>query len=488
MSADSSFEAGGCSGKSPRGPVVMKFGGTSVEDAPAIRRLVNIVLSRIHESPVVVVSAMADVTDQLLALGTNAKKGELALAHEGARSLRARHLKVVSELVHAERRNALEAWIDAEIHSLEFLLAEVAAAGELSLREQDRLLGFGECLSSRIVTAALLSAGVKVVHIDARHCIVTDDHYGAATPLWQETNQCIMQIVGGQLKVGVVPVLGGFIAATRDGVPTTLGRGGSDLTAAILGAALAATRIEIWTDVDGIMTTDPDVCPDARLVPKISFEEAAQLAYFGAKVLHPATLAPAVRENIPVYVRNSRNPHRACTEITAHHYSSDEVHAIAAKHNVASIEISTVGPIRSELLATVYSVLERNGCSVELMSSAGGRLSMLVSSAKSLPAVAAELNNVAEVRWENHKGLICLVGDNIRHNAELSRRVHSALNDTEVRLLPQAGPGNSVSFLIEESRVHESVQRLHTLFFGMKNSEANFKQSRSLCQAGESWL
>jgi aspartate kinase len=486
--AHSSFESGGCSGRSARGPVVMKFGGTSVEDAAAIRRLVSIVLTRAHDSPVVVVSAMAGVTDELLALGTRAKDGGFVSANTSADNIQSRHLDVVAQLVPVSQRAVLAEYIEAEIAALKALLADIVEMRMLDLRVQDKLLGIGECLASQVVAAALRSFGVKAKHIDARHCIVTNEHHGAANPLWNETNACVQQIVGGHCRLGLVPVLGGFIAATRDGIPTTLGRGGSDFSAAIVGAALGASKIEIWTDVDGIMTADPNVCPDARLLPKISFEEAAQLAYFGAKVLHPATLVPAMRENIPVYVRNSRKPHRACTEITAAEQSPDPVRAIAAKHNVAWLEIASVAPVNAEFSALVCSVLGRHGASVELMSSSCDRLCVLVSGAHSLPAITAELQQHGEVHAENHKALICVVGQNIRCSADVGQTIHAALDDMGIQWLPSAASKNSMSLLIEESRVHESVQRLHKLFFGARRSPESFVSSHSLCQAGESWL
>jgi len=482
--ADSSFEPG-CWGRSSRRPVVMKFGGTSVADAAAIRRLLEIVLSRASESPIIVVSAMAGVTDELLALGRAAAAGEST--QDRTENFCARHLEVVGQLVAGDQLFALQKMVQAEIESLRELLAEMSSERQLTLRSQDRLLSVGECLSSQIVVAALHSAGIKAVHIDARNCILTNDRHGEAGPLWEETNHCIRKLVGPQSEAALVPVLGGFIAATRSGVPTTLGRGGSDFTAAIVGAALFASRIEIWTDVDGIMTTDPNICPDAHLVPEISFDEAAQLAYFGAKVLHPATLVPAVRENIPVYVRNSRNPKAAGTKISHAVQHPGEVDAIAAKHNIASLEIKPLGPIDSELLASLYSVLDRNHCTVELMSCSRNRLSLLVSSADSLPAVAAELEDLAEVGWENHKALICLVGESIRRKPEVAQRIYSELGDTELHLLPQSGSENSMSFLVEESRAQYSVQRLHNAFFSAK-SPAVFPRSKSLCQAGESWL
>ena len=258
---------------------------------------------------------------------------------------------------------------------------------------QDRLLGFGECFSARLISEALCEAGLKATHVDARECIVTDARHGQARPLWDVTNQRIQEVLTPLLEGGRIPVLGGFIASTVDGVPTTLGRGGSDFSAAILGAALRASRVEIWTDVDGVMTADPKICPEARVIPKMSFDEAADLAHFGAKVLHPATLAPAMRENIPVYVLNSRRPDGTGTEITARPRGSHSVSAITAKRNVAAVEIESLDGIESALLDAVFAAFERHACSVDVMSTSMGRMSLLVGSTSALPKIAEELRD-----------------------------------------------------------------------------------------------
>jgi aspartate kinase len=200
----------------------------------------------------------------------------------------------------------LDRELRADFRALESLLLQLETAGKVDLKSQDELLGFGEVFSGKLVKEALCEAGVKAAHVDARSCIVTDAKHGLANPVWDLTNERVQGTLDPLLQSGCVPVLGGFIASTETGVATTLGRGGSDFSAAIMGAALQASRVEIWTDVDGVMTTDPKLCSDARVIRKMSFDEAAELAHFGAKVLHPATLAPAMREDISVYVLNSR--------------------------------------------------------------------------------------------------------------------------------------------------------------------------------------
>jgi aspartate kinase len=469
--------------------VVMKFGGTSVEDAAAIRRLIGIVRGRIGSQPVVVVSALALVTDQLLEAGSAAAQGHLGSALAAVRSIYVRHEQLADSLVDDSAYSALDRELRGEFRQLESLLQDLAAVGRLDLKSQDHLLGFGECFSGRLVKEALCQAGINAAHVDARTCIVTDGRHGQASPVWDATDQRIQETVSPLLERGLVPVLGGFIASTCDGVPTTLGRGGSDFSAAIVAAALCASRLEIWTDVDGIMTTDPKLCPDARVIRRMSFDEAAELAHFGAKVLHPATLAPVMRHNIPVYVLNSRRPENEGTEIVGRAKTGNVVSAITAKRGVAAVEIESALGINSELLHAVYAAFDRHFCPVDVMATSLGRISLLVGSTAALPAIAADLRGVAwvtgEVRWENHRALVCLVGENIRRQPELASRVFAAVSDMDVRVVCQDASDRTISFLVEESKLEEAVQRLHGIFFPQREPERDWGGlSSAFCQAG----
>jgi aspartate kinase len=465
--------------------VVMKFGGTSVEDADAIRRLIGIVQGRIGAQPVVVVSALAKVTDELLEAGNAAANGHLGSALAAVRDIYVRHEELADSLVDGSAYSALDRELRGEFRALESLLHDLEASRRLDSRSQDQLLGFGECFSSRLVKEALCEAGVNAAHVDARTLIVTDARHGQANPLWDATNQRIQDTLGPLLEAGQVPVLGGFIAATSDGVPTTLGRGGSDFSAAIIGSALCACRVEIWTDVDGVMTTDPKLCADARVIRKMSFDEAAELAHFGAKVLHPATLAPAMRENIPVYVLNSRRPEDKGTEITARARTGNAVSAITAKRNVAAVEIESAEVVGSDLLRTVYAAFDRHCCPVDVVATSLGHISLLVGSTVALPGIAADLRSVAHMRWENHKALVCLVGENIRRQPDIASRVFAAVSDMDVRVVCQGASERTISFLVEEEKVEESVQRLHALLFAKPEASPDWGGvSVAFCQAG----
>ena len=290
--------------------VVMKFGGTSVEDPAAIRRTADIVSGRIKngKSSVVVVSAMARVTDQLLRAAAAAAQGDRTGALAISSRLRSRHRDTAAELVKKNPHCAeIIDVVDQDFDALDDVLRGLAALLELTPRISDLIVSFGERISSRIVAAAFRERGIHSAHVDAREIIITDSEFQKAAPIDHLIEARAHEQLLPLLKEGKVPVMGGFIASNEAGTTTTLGRGGSDYTGALVGGALSAEAIEIWTDVDGIMTTDPRVCPDALRVKIVSFEEAAELAYFGAKVLHPATILPAVKKNIPVLVLNSRN-------------------------------------------------------------------------------------------------------------------------------------------------------------------------------------
>jgi aspartate kinase len=470
-------------------PVVMKFGGSSVENASAIQHLVELVKQRLGNCPVVVVSALGGVTDQLLEAGRAAARGELASALEISQQLERRHEQAVAELFGSDQRQCLGRQLDADFAAVQSLLSQIAAAAQLSPRLQDHLLGLGECLSSKIVAEALLSADVSAVWADARACVVTDTAHTQATPLWEESDAQIQAAIQPLLADGKVPVLGGFIGATRDGLPTTLGRGGSDFSASIFGSALHARRIEIWTDVDGILTTDPKVCSDARRVPTMSFEEAADLGYFGAKVLHPATIAPAMWKNIPVWVLNSRNPDGPGTEIVGRPEDSGcSVKAVSVKKGIAVVDVEAVRWLAPELLREIFDVFERHNHSLDLLSASRGSLSFFVDSTAALPAIAEELRGLANVRWENHKALVCLVGERVRRQPEIASQAFRALSDMDLRMICQGASERTIAFLVEENCADQIVRSLHRLFFASElHGTASASVAPPMCQAGSSW-
>jgi aspartate kinase len=454
--------------------VVMKFGGTSVEDADAIGRLISIVGGRPAVRPVIVVSALAGVTDQLVDAGNSAANGHLGSALATVRNIYVRHENVAGDLVYGEPYAAFNRELRTEFQALESLLIDLDACRQLTPQYRDHLLGFGERVSSHLVWAALREAGFPAAHVDACTCIITDARYGQAIPLWDATNRRIQDAIGPLLESGLVPVIGGFIASTIDGIPTTLGRGGSDFTAAIVGAALYASRVEIWTDVDGIMTTDPKLCAEAQVIPRMSFDEAAELARCGAKVLHPATMVPAMRENIPVHVLNSRNPGGNGTRILAGAQNGNSVTAITARRNMAMVEIESERGLDSEVLRAASYAFDQRSCEIDLMTVSRAGMSVLVSSPDALPGVAAELLGIAEVKWENHQALVSLVGENIRRQPEIASRVFAAVAYMDVRVVCPDDSDRTISFLVEDAKVEDAVQKLHRVFFPQAETSLNW--------------
>ena len=449
--------------------VVMKFGGTSVEDATAILRTASIVAGRLRKglSPIVVVSAMSRVTDTLLAAAAAAGRNAREEALKHSDTLRTRHLNTAAELVtHPDRLTSLQLNIHHEFDTLDDLLRGISAVGELTPRTSDNVVSFGERLSSVIVTAAFAEQAIPSAHIDARTVILTDHHYGKAAPNEPAIEAALTEHVLPLVDLARVPVMGGFIASC-DGITTTLGRGGSDYTGALVGGALHAGAIEIWTDVNGIMTTDPRIVPEALRVKTISFEEAAELAYFGAKVLHPATILPAVQKNIPVFVLNSRNPENEGTKITATPPPcASPFKSIAAKKKLTIIDIVASRMLLAHgFLKSVFDVFDKHGCAIDMVSTSEISVSVTVDSKEALPAICAELSKIADVKYEGNKALICLVGEDIRGISGISGQVFSSISHVNVRMISQGASEINMSFMINEEDVEEALRSLHKKFF-----------------------
>jgi len=481
--------------------VVMKFGGTSVEDATAIQRTACIVAGRVAKGqrPVVVVSAMARVTDLLISAANSAARGDRASALAITERLRIRHHDTAAQIAAGPRARldpmavaqkdpvllATHEWMDAEFDGLDEILRGLAAVGELTPRIADMVVSYGERVSSRMVAEAFARNGLDAVHVDARQCIVTDAQHGKAVPQDAAIELRLKQNVAPHLSEGRVPVLGGFIGATEQGVTTTLGRGGSDFTAALVGGGIDAGSIEIWTDVNGIMTADPRVCPDALRVRTISFEEAAELAYFGAKVLHPATILPAVRKNIPVFVLNSRNPENEGTRITAMaQRCRSPFKSIAVKKRLTIMDVVASRMLMSHgYLHSIFEVFDRHKCPVDMVSTSEVSISLSLDSNEKLPAIAADLSKLADVKYEGRKALVCMVGENIRGQNGIAARVFQTIRHINLRMISQGASEINMSFMIEEDDADEAVRSLHAEFFSDPDPAIFDVEARSAAQA-----
>jgi aspartate kinase len=468
--------------------IVMKFGGTSVESAEAIERVAEIVASRGKQSPVVIVSAMGGVTDQLVSMGQNAPSGDCETSLGALESMRERHLQTARELLGKKRAATLAPRLEPYFSELENFVRGLAAVRELTPRGSDYLLSFGELLSSIMVADAFIARGLKAAWVDSRACLVTDATYTHAVPQLAETRERCEAKIPPLLSKKRIPVMGGFIAATREGVPTTLGRGGSDYSAAIIGAALDADRIEIWTDVEGMMTTDPRLCPDAKTIKQISFNEAAELAYFGAKVLHPATLLPAIHQNIPVYVLNSRNVKSTGTEITAQAPRSRDIfRAITAKKAVSIVNVvASRGVMVHGFLRSVFEALDRHAASVDIVAISEVSLSFTMESKRLPQALLNDLEQIADVTCENDQAIVCLVGEDIHGKPGIAASVFNTVAEAEVniRMISQGASEINISFVVSERDVPRAVRHLHEHFFpaARKNKIAVAKRNGGVRQ------
>jgi aspartate kinase len=461
--------------------IVMKFGGTSVESAEAIERVATIVNSRREQLPIVVVSAMAKVTDQLVAIGQNAASGDCGPALELFQSLRRRHFTTANDLLGPKRAASLRPKLETQLSDLEKFINGLAAVRELTPRGSDYLLSFGELLSSLIVADAFAVRGLKAAWVNSRDCLVTNATHTRALPQMDETRAKCKRNLLPLLSKKRVPVMGGFIAATSNGVPTTLGRGGSDYSAAIIGAAADAVRIEIWTDVEGMMTTDPRLCPDARTIKQISFNEAAELAYFGAKVLHPATLLPAIHKNIPVYVLNSRNLKSTGTEITAQAPRSRDVfRAITAKNGISIVNVvASRGIMVHGFLRSVFEALDRHSIPVDIVAISEVSMSFTVETRRLPKTVLAELAEIADVTCDDKQAIICLVGEDIHGKPGIAASVFNTIAEAEVniRMISQGASEINISFVIRENDVPKAVRRLHQQFFPASTNTGSSKRN-----------
>ncbi len=449
-------------------PTVMKFGGTSVADASAFRRVVEIVQARRAARPVIVVSALSRMTDALLAA---VQASVAARADEAAHSLDAhfaRHTEVAAELLTQTDATAFNTELDAarrEVHDLLTLCAPPQTRPLAAL--QDEIVAYGERLSASLLAAALRGAGLRARYVDARRCIMTDDAFGRATPLHDETTQRTCAEVGAVLDAGETPVLGGFIAANAAGQTTTLGRGGSDYSAALVGACLHAQEIQIWTDVAGVLTADPRVVTRAHTIPRLSYAEAAELAYFGAKVLHPKTILPAVVRGIPVRICNTFAPDAGDTDI---YFDAEKtphtVKAIAHKRGVTILHITSARMLGAYgFLRALFEVFERHRTEVDLVTTSEVSVSLSLDDTQALDEIVKDLSQIGAVKVERDRALVCVVGEGLRNTPGIAAKVFTAVRNINVMIISQGASSINLTFVVEAEMVERAVRQLHQAFF-----------------------
>ncbi|MBN2178546.1 MAG: aspartate kinase [Deltaproteobacteria bacterium] len=447
--------------------IVMKFGGTSIEDIPSIERIVGIIKSRLEQQPVVINSAMGKTTRKLLDIARLSADGMDEKALLRLNEIREYHFDMARGLMPDFEKSETRTTLERYFEELQRLLGGLSVLRELTPRSQDRILSYGELVATTIIASTLQNRGINARWLDAREFIITDERFTRARPIDELTFRGIQEKVLPLVESGHVPVTQGFIGSTRSGDTTTLGFEGSDFTAALAGAALDVSKIEIWKDVNGIMTADPCIFAGARTAKNVSFEEASELTFFGAKVLHPCTIEPACRKDIPVNIYNSRQPDAGGTTITAHaNKETNIVKSIAYGMPVCIMNIvsdSQVDP--AAFLRSVFDILEREGIIPCVVTTAGVGIAMAVSASEDMEHAIDELTRFGTVNIAREKATISLVGENIRTTRDFAPVVFQNLEDVNVYMVSQGASPISLTFVVDESDVSSVIARLHEAFF-----------------------
>ncbi len=450
--------------------LVMKFGGTSVGSAEAIRRAGVIIKSRLAQSPVVVVSAVGHVTDLLVEVGRHAARKDRCKSYDLVLSLLKQHRSLLQdlELQEAPEMRALLTTVEEQLKKICEIIIQ---AGHLARHVSDELLSMGEFLSARILSRYLCSQAIESVMVDSREVMVTDSRFGQAQPQIEAATPLACKKILPFVQRSVVPVLQGFVGKDGQGRTTTLGRGGSDWSATLIGAMLNAAAVEIWTDVDGILTADPSLVKEAKRIRVMTFQEAAELAYFGAKVLHPATLLPAVEKHIPVSVLNSQRPTESGTLIapaaSAPAHQRCVVKSIAYKENITIVTVASTRMLMAYgFLSSIFEVFNRYQTAVDLVTTSEVSVSMTIDHSERLTEIKRDLSHFSQVEVQTGKAIVCLVGEWMRQTAGMPGEIFSVLHDVPVHLISQGASEINISFVIDEELLPDVIHRLHDHFFG----------------------
>lgn len=446
--------------------IVCKFGGTSVGDAEAIARTATIIAGRRARQPVVVVSALGGTTNQLLQIAEQSAKGQLIGALRAVEGLRDRHLSETQQLLPGSEADDVCNELSAMFDELAALAEALRTLGDLTPRSLDAIASLGEQLSSVLVVAAFRQHGLPAEHLDAREVMITDASFTRAEPQTDAIGEAAQRLVMPLVRAGRIPVMGGFIGSSiGTGITTTLGRGGSDYSASLVGAALQAEAIEIWTDVDGMLTADPRVVQGARLIERIGFEEASELASFGAKVLHPNTIAPAVMRGIPVWVLNSRKPEGTGTLITFD-APRRSVTAIAGKSDVTLVKVRSPRMLLTEgFMRTLFDVFGRHHTSVDVVATSEVSVSVTIDDTSNLEALVVDLRELGDVTIERNRGIVSIVGNGLADGGTSMSRALAAIGDLRVHMLSLSSSGINLTVVVDGEQVAPAMRRLHDAFF-----------------------
>lgn len=458
--------------------IIMKFGGSSIKDVDAMRRVADIVRARIDQEPLVVLSALGGVTDALIKAHDLAIKQRVQEAENIARQLIERHLQMVNALIPAGPvREKILRYLDSEFQKLHTFLKAAQSIKVHSPEVYNSLIGLGELLSSHIFDAFLHSLHVPSVCVDVRPVMQIDLIHGEIEPDMEKIKALSHLHFLPPLKKGQIVVTQGFLATAKNGAPATLGRDGSDYTASILGAALQANEIQIWSDVDGILSADPTIIKEARPLSFMTFDEACELAYFGARVLHPATIQPAVSHGIPVRVLNSHFPNERGTLILTDYANKDDraIRSIAYKENITLVTIESSKLLLSpKLIEEIFDILTRHGKKVYAVNKAATKLSVTIQSNGSPDDILEELKVFGRVLLEPHKVVVSVVGERMKGNPELSWQIIRLLHEEGIKidLISQFSKQISMMFIIDEANIEKTVRLIHSRFIAQ--NEAGF--------------
>jgi bifunctional aspartokinase / homoserine dehydrogenase 1 len=459
--------------------IVHKFGGTSVGDGERMRRVAEIVKEHASAEAVVVVSAMGGVTDMLIRAANEASNGDRQHWKSVRQELARRHREVADQLLPASEQASVLPRLAEQVENFENLCSGFSLVREVTPRAMDTLSSLGEVISATLMAAILRSQGLPAEAVDATELIVTDDNFGNAAPLFEETHARTRQHLAGLRRRGIVPVVTGFRGATRDGLCTTLGRGGSDYSATIVGAALDADEVWIWTDVDGVMTADPRIVPGARIIPEISYREAIELSFFGAKVLHPKTIQPVMSKKIPVWIKNSFNP--SCPGTRIGPSAADGPAGVKAITCVTKADLITISGKETlsfaRLAGKVFGSLslEEIPTLMVTQSSADNVLCFAVHDAD-LPRVRAKLEKAFELEMLHdyvaalevlpHVAIVVVIGEKMKGTAGLAGKTFGALGRRGINIIAiaQGSSELSISLAVKSSEVKEAVKAIHEEF------------------------
>jgi aspartate kinase len=461
--------------------IVMKFGGTSVANGKNIRHVAKLIAKHAGQdcSVVAVVSALEDVTNQLIQAAEEAKNGNRKYIRKFKQEILERHLATAKKAIkNGQIEEETEQTLNARIDELGQVLTGIVYVGELTPKSRDTVISFGERLSAPIVSGALKDIGLSSQHLTGGEAgIVTDNNFGEAGLLMNVTKFQVTKSLEPLLKKGTVPVITGFIAATQNGETTTLGRGGSDYTATIVGAALDADEVWIWTDVDGLMTSDPKIVPEAKTIPEMSFQEATELTIFGAKAMHPRALEPARKEGIPVRIRNVFNPDNQGTLIVKEQKvrTEDGVKAVTIVKNVAVITVSGAGMVGAPgTAAKVFEVLGRENINILMISQSVSEADISLVIQRNLLERAVNTLEIAllgkdfirEIMSEDDVCVVAVLGAGMKGIPGVASRIFSAVaqKGINVLMIAQGSSELNVSFVVKEKNGAETVRAIHKEF------------------------